>query len=67
MSLRLCAAVALAGLLAACASETVYMRNMAGMTVQCGPYGTARSALLRSLRSCIADFQRQGYDRVATP
>lgn len=63
-----------AGLLAACThSEVVHLRNMAGQTVQCGPYelstlGGVQDAefLAQSkVRDCVTDFQRQGYERVA--
>lgn len=57
-------------MLAGCASsETVLLRNAAGMTAQCGPYqswGNVNFAQLQAqnqLRDCVADFQRQGYER----
>ena len=51
-------------------SEKVFLRNPAGQTVQCGPYtvaGNLNAAAENShieLRGCIADYQRQGYERV---
>ena len=54
-------------------SETVYLRNAADQTVKCGPYtdyGNIPSAHVTShsqLRDCIADYQRQGYERIPTP
>lgn len=72
MTRRIVAVAASLGLLAGCASETVVLRNATGMTAQCGPYygsGSSTSALVDqiALRDCVADFQRQGYERVATP
>jgi hypothetical protein len=59
--------------LAGCASEPVYLRNMAGQTVQCGPYHPIGSERVPAsqiaammTRDCISDFQRQGYERVPT-
>lgn len=57
--------------LAACAqtSEIVRLRNAAGQTVQCGPYMRGPSIttgieLQTQVRDCVADFQRQGFERV---
>ena len=57
-------------LLAGCAtSEAVYLQNSTGQTVQCGPYtvgGSIPQANVRvqeRLRDCVADYQRQGYER----
>jgi hypothetical protein len=62
-------------LVAGCASGgEVYLRSPMGQTVQCGPftsYGTvfepSRELQEQRLRDCIADYQRQGYERVAAP
>jgi len=59
---------------AGCASsETVYLANANGQKVQCGPYRgygslpmQARQAQI-SLRDCVDDYQRQGYNRVPGP
>ena len=58
--------------LAGCAtSETVYLQNTSSQTVQCGPYtgyfGSAYVMTQNQLRDCIADYQRQGYERVQGP
>ena len=60
--------------LAGCAtSATVYLKNASNHTVQCGPftdYGNIPSANVTThnrLRGCIADYQRQGYERVPSP
>lgn len=62
-------------LLAGCESmadstETIYMARGAER-VTCGPYrglgGTAMAAAAASLRDCVSDFQRQGYQRVQSP
>ena len=57
----------------ACAkSETILLRNAAGQTVQCGSYSAfhpvglgieAYDQTQASLRTYVADFQRQGYER----
>jgi hypothetical protein len=67
-------AIGVALALSACAtSETVYLRNPAGQTAQCGPYtdyGNIPSANLTTqiqLRDCVADYQRQGYERAQAP
>lgn len=65
-------------LLSSCAVETETVTLAKGSSrVQCGPYsGTAgnfrgqehKAALLESrMRDCVSDFQRQGYERVASP
>ena len=56
-------------------SDTVYMRNMAGEMVQCGPYSVPYTVyapisvqtLDNQLRGCVEDYRRQGYERVAMP
>lgn len=59
--------------LASCASEAVHLKNQAGNIVQCGPYNDrgigpiADLATQQRLRDCVTDFQRQGYERLATP
>ena len=60
--------------LAGCAtSETVYLKNVSNQKVKCGPYtnyGNIPSANVTTqnqLRGCIADYQRQGYERVPGP
>lgn len=49
-------------------SHYVTMRNAGGMVAQCGPYyrdsiGSNSMALRET--ECIADFQKQGYQRVS--
>jgi hypothetical protein len=58
--LLLCAMLAT---LAGC-TPAVHLRNRAtGETAQCGPYAyTVNEALFK--QQCIADFQRQGYERI---
>lgn len=53
-------------------TETIYLRKPGSTeTVKCGPYTelfqsqTVEAQV--SLRSCVQDFQRQGYERVAGP
>lgn len=62
-------------LLAGCESmadstETIYMERGAE-SVACGPYrglgATAMAAAAASLRDCVSDFQRQGFQRVPGP
>ena len=60
--------------LAGCAtSETVYLKNVSNQTVKCGPYTnygdipSANVTTQNQLRDCIADYQRQGYERVPVP
>ena len=61
------------GLVGCATSETVYLRNAAGHTVQCGPYtpgGIGPPAAMvaqAELRHCVTDYQRQGYERIPTP
>jgi hypothetical protein len=67
MDLRIVLVLALG--LAGCASETVFLENAQGERVQCGPYAGGGNAMLaqNSLRNCIEDFQRTGYERVQGP
>jgi hypothetical protein len=58
-------------LLAGCATETklVLLRHpQTGKTAQCGPYPTtghtSKITAVEHERGCIADYQRQGYERV---
>ena len=71
--MRKCA-ILLATLLVGCASsETVYMQNASGHGGKCGPYTLsgvgglqdANRTAFAQLRSCVDDFERQGYRRVA--
>ena len=66
--------ILMAVFLAGCAtSETVYLKNASNQMVKCGPYtiyGIIPHANLTTqfqLRDCIADYQRQGYERVPGP
>ena len=61
------------GLAGCVTSEKVYLKNADGHTVTCGPY-TAKGGLPQQemmaqpkLRDCVADYQRQGYERVPNP
>jgi hypothetical protein len=52
--------------LAACATDPVLLRNRAGSTVTCGPFQTfpqGTTLAYQKERDCIADYQRQGYER----
>jgi hypothetical protein len=68
-------AIGLLMFLVACAtSESVHLRNAStGETVQCGPYtvyGNLNAAAVSAqsrVRSCISDYQRQGFERVQAP
>jgi len=70
MDLRIVLVLAL-GLAGCSTSETVYLTNESGQRVTCGPYSsTTRTQDVlaqESLRSCVEDFQRQGYERVQSP
>lgn len=62
-----CVAVALAGCLT---TDPVYLRNMTGAVVQCGPYDNRPVQSLSSAQhetQCIQDYQRQGFERVPKP
>ena len=54
-------------------SEVVYLKNTNGQTVRCGPYAGYGSLPAQAeqanakLRDCVSDYQRQGYERVASP
>lgn len=70
------AAILAAILLSGCVSaqtEMIYLEAAGKPAVTCGPYPTERiyeDGALRAdakLRSCVSDFQRQGYQRVAPP
>lgn len=59
-----CAALAL---VSCAAPGPVFLRNMVGATVKCGPYPVdARGSDSSAQREaqCISDYQRQGYERV---
>lgn len=63
------ACVALSVALAGCATAPIILRNPAGMAAQCGPYfhdAYTNSTAVREAQ-CIADYQRQGYERVPSP
>jgi hypothetical protein len=68
---RILIAAALAALVAACnTSETIYLRHpTTAQTVQCGPYSKVGNAaavyavMAQQLRDCVADYQRQGFER----
>jgi hypothetical protein len=56
-------------LLAGCSTDPVLLRHpQTGKTAQCGPYSATKSsakiAAVELERGCIADYQRQGYERV---
>ena len=69
--MRLFMLIGALALLAGCAEpDVVSLRHPStGKTAQCGPYtynqglGSRESAVLQE-RGCVADFQRQGYERV---
>jgi uncharacterized membrane protein YccC len=46
--------------------ETIYLRNMAGNMVACGPYLTQGTGAAAAAQ-CVQDYQRQGYERVPAP
>ena len=70
---RILVALAILPLAACASSETVYLKNATGQTVQCGPYSGVGSLPAQAaqadekLRGCIYDYQRQGYERTSTP
>jgi hypothetical protein len=54
------------------ATETVYLAKTGSPGVQCGPYRPTMgdndmSRPERALRACVADYQAQGYQRIAAP
>lgn len=56
-------------LFAGCTTDPVLLRHPQTVkTVKCGPYSatksSARLAAVELERGCIADYQRQGYERV---
>ncbi len=61
------------GLAGCTTSEIVYLQNASSQTVRCGPYTnyghipSANVTTQNELRDCIADYQRQGYERVPGP
>lgn len=60
-----CLCAALAG-----CTETIYLRNMAGMVATCGPYkavGIETIANADREANCVRDYQRQGYERTPNP
>ena len=61
--------VGILALLAGCTKDPVYLRHpQTGTKVQCGPYSEsspeARAVAAERERGCIADYQRQGFERV---
>lgn len=68
--MRYVALVGLCAILAACQSDTIYLRNRAGNMVTCGPFAggfagpvVAQMSADQRLRDCVTDYQRQGYER----
>ena len=64
---RLVALVTVFGLLAACTSTVTLRHPQTGATVECGPYYSAGLYYGRATereRTCVYDYQRQGYERV---
>ena len=56
-------------ILAGCTTDPVLLRHpQTGKKVQCGPYSMAGGAAIQAAtereRGCVADYQRQGYERV---
>lgn len=63
-------AILAALLLSACSTDPIYLADRSGKVAQCGPfpatdYINAAAAPHREAQ-CIADFQRQGYERVSS-
>lgn len=61
--------VVLLGICAALAgcTEAIYLRNMSGTVVSCGPYkaiGLEAIANADREANCVRDYQRQGFERV---
>ena len=59
--MRVVAILVLALSMSGCSSETVYLRNMVGDQVQCGPYSGVTAIYLFSLVNCREEFQKAGY------
>jgi hypothetical protein len=62
---------ALACLFMGCSTTPVSLKHPGtGRVVQCGPYGwneLRTGSVPERERGCIADYQRQGYERVPDP
>lgn len=56
---------------AGCSTDPVYLKHSeSGQIVQCGPFssmGLRATAAALHENQCIADYQRQGYERVPSP
>ena len=62
------AAILLAIILTGCAtSAVVYLQNMAGGMVRCGPYPDSTVAARMQLENCVIDYQLKGYQPVPSP
>lgn len=66
----LCAAPLLAGCVTV---DPVYLKDANGRTAQCGPYTELANIPMETeaaevkMRSCVSGYERQGYERVASP
>jgi len=68
--MRPIAAILLAVVLMGCAmSAVVYLQNMNGDVVRCGPYpDTASNTAARAaIDRCVADYGSKGYNTTASP
>lgn len=51
----------------------VYLKDANGHTAQCGPYKELANIPMETeaaevkMRKCVSGYERQGYDRVASP
>ena len=68
--LLLCTACMLAGCIS---TDAVYLKDSNGRIAQCGPYTKLANIPMENeaaeikMRSCVSSFERQGYERVASP
>ena len=70
MTVKPIAAIFLAVLLTGCAmSAVVYLQNMSGDMVRCGPYpeSASNAAARAEIDRCVADYRSKGYDTLAGP
>jgi hypothetical protein len=69
INVRLAMMLGILTILAGCTSDPVFLRHpQTGKKAQCGPYNATgvanRMATVELERGCVADYHRQGYERV---
>lgn len=53
----------LLAVLGACTTQQVVLRDRSGKVATCGPYYNDGGAVAYREAQCIADYQRQGFER----